>query len=195
MIGKWQDAPWIRRVVFLGLSLAAYLAVFFLIVHPIYAVFAEQDAQIAMLSETIARMNAIANRKSDVEALARQVDAEGDLGEFLAGANEGVANAALQARLKTMTEASGARVRSVQGLPAKSNGQIRYIGARIDLYGALGAVHKAIYAVESGKPYLFVSGASIRLSPSISAQAAMTEPVIDAQLDVFGAVQMESPVR
>ncbi len=195
MIRKWQDAPWIRRAMFLGLNLAACLAVFILIVHPICSVFVEQDAQIAMLSETLARMNAIANRKSDVEALARQVDAERDLGEFLAGANEGVANAALQARLKTMTEASGARVRSVQGLPAKSNGQIRYIGARIDLYGALGAVHKAIYAVESGKPYLFVSGASIRLSPSISAQAAMTEPVVDAQLDVFGAAQMESPVR
>jgi hypothetical protein len=148
-----------------------------------------------MLSETLARMNAIANRKSDVEALAHQVDAEGDLGEFLAGANEGVANAALQARLKTMTESSGARVRSVQGLPAKNNGQIRYIGARIDLYGALGAVHKTIYAVESGKPYLFVSTASIRLSPSISAQAGMTEPVIDAQLNVFGAMQMEAPVR
>jgi general secretion pathway protein M len=122
-------------------------------------------------------------------------DSAGDLGEFLAGANEGVANAALQARLKTMTEAAGARVRSVQGLPAKNDGQIRYIGARIDLYGTLGAVHKAIYAVESGKPYLFVSTASIRLSPSISAQAAMTEPVIDMQLDVFGAVQMEAAIQ
>jgi len=195
MIGKWRDAPWIRRVVFLGLNLAACLAIFFLIARPIRAVFVEQDEQIAMLSETLARMNAIANRKSDVEALARQVDAESDLGEFLAGANEGVANAALQARLKTMTEAAGARVRSVQGLPVKNNGEIRYIGARIDLYGALGAVHKVIYAVESGKPYLFVSGASIRLSPSISAQAATTEPVIDAQLDIFGAMQMETTVR
>jgi hypothetical protein len=195
MIGKWQDAPWIRRVVFVVLNLAACVAVFILIVHPIYALFAEQDAQIAMLNETLARMNAVANRKTDIEALARQVDAESDLGEFLAGANEGVANAALQARLKTMTEAAGTRVRSVQGLPAKNNGQIRYIGARIDLYGALGSVHKAIYAVESGKPYLFVSSASIRLSPSISAQATATEPVIDAQLDVFGAVQMEAPLQ
>jgi hypothetical protein len=195
MIGKWPDAPWLRRAVFLGLNLAACLAVLFLIVQPIYAVFTEQATQIATLSDTLARMNAIANRKSDVEALARQVDAEGDLGEFLAGANEGVANAALQARLKTMAEAAGARVRSIQGLQSRNNGEIRYIGARIDLYGALGAVHKAIYAVESGKPYLFVSTASIRLSPAVSAQAAKTEPAIDAQLDVFGAVQMESPIR
>jgi Type II secretion system (T2SS), protein M subtype b len=94
-----------------------------------------------------------------------------------------------------MTEAAGARVRSVQGLQPKNNGQIRYIGAKVDLYGALGAVQKVIYAVESGKPYLFVSNASIRLSPSIAAQATTTEPVIDAQLDVFGAVQMESSGR
>jgi hypothetical protein len=148
-----------------------------------------------MQREALARMNAIASRKADVDAIARQVDAEGDVGEFLAAANEGAANAALQARLKTMAEATGARIRSVQGLPAKTNGPIRYIGARIDLYGVLGTVHKAIYAVESGKPYLFVSNASIRLSSLVSAQATATEPVIDAQLDVFGATQMESPVR
>jgi len=195
MITQWHDTVWLRRIVFLGLNVAACLAVFLLVVNPIRAVFLEQDVEIAMRSETIARMNAIANRESDVEALARQVDAESDLGEFLAGANEGVANAALQARLKTMTEAAGARVRSIQGLQPRNNGEIKYIGARIDLYGALGAVHKAIYAVESGKPYLFVSTASIRLSPSVGAQAAKTEPVIDAQLDVFGAVQMESPGR
>ena len=140
-------------------------------------------------------MNAVVSHKSDVDVLARQVDAEGDLGEFLAAANEGAATAALQARLKTIAEGASARVRSVQGLPAKNNGQIRYIGARIDLSGPLGTVHKAVYAVESGKPYLFVSNASVRLSPLAGAQAAMTEPVIDAQLDVFGAIRMEGPVR
>jgi hypothetical protein len=194
MIGKWQGAPWLRWAAFLGLNLAVFFAISILVAHPIYTLFAERDEEIAMQSETLARMNAIVIRKSDVDAIARQVDAESDLGEFLAAANEGAANAALQARLKTMVEAAGARVRSVQGLPAKSNGQIRYIGARIDLYGALGAVHKAIYAVESGKPYLFISNASIRLSTSVNAQA-MTEPEIAAQLDVFGAIRMEFPIR
>ena len=94
-----------------------------------------------------------------------------------------------------MAEGAGAHIRSVQGLPAKSTGQIRYIGARIDLYGALGAIHRTIYAVESGKPYLFVTNASIRLSPSINAQTAQTEPVIDAQLEVFGAMRMELPAQ
>jgi hypothetical protein len=155
----------------------------------------ERDAHIAELSATPARVSAVASRKGDVDALARQVEAESDLGEFLAAANEGAANAALQARLKTMTEAVGARIRSVQGLPAKNDRQIKSIGARINLYGALGAVHKAIFAVESGKPYLFVTNASIRLSSPTSTQAATTEPVIDAQLDVFGALPIESPVR
>jgi general secretion pathway protein M len=195
MIGKWQDAQWLRRAIFLGFNLAAGLAVFVLIADPIYALFAERDTQIAETSETLARMKAVASRKPDVDGLARQVDAESDLGEFLAAANEGAANAALQARLKTMAEAAGARIRSVQGLVAKSNGQIRYIGARIDVYGVLGAVHKTVHAIESGKPYLFVSNASIRLSRSVGAPGATTEPVIDAQLDVFGAIRMDSPVR
>ncbi len=193
MTVKWQAIPSIHRSIFLAINVFSCLAVFVLIAHPIYALFAERDEQIAMQREALARMTAVASRKSDVDAIARQVDAESDVGEFLAAANEGAANAALQARLKTMAEAAGARIRSVQGLPAKSNGQIRYIGARIDLYGTLGTVHKAIYAVESGKPYLFVSNASIRLSSLVSTQAAATEPVIDAQLDVFGATRMEFP--
>jgi hypothetical protein len=44
-------------------------------------------------------------------------------------------------------------------------------------------------------PYLFVATASIRISPSPGAQMAMTEPVIDAQLDIFGAIVVELPVR
>jgi Type II secretion system (T2SS), protein M subtype b len=195
MIGQWHDVPWLRRTVFVALNLAACIAIFLLVAYPIDALLTERDAQIAELSATLARVSAMASRKANVDALARQVEAESDLGEFLAAANEGAANAALQARLKTMTEAVGARIRSVQGLPAKNDGQIKSIGARINLYGALGAVHKAIYAVESGKPYLFVTNASIRLSSPASAQAATTEPVIDAQLDVFGALPMESPVR
>jgi general secretion pathway protein M len=195
MIGRWHDAPWLRRAAFLGLNLAAGVAIFVMVIHPIDVLFAEREAQIAMSSETLARMKAVASRRSDVDALARQVDAESDLGEFLAVANEGAANAGLQARLKTMAETSGARIRSVQGLPSKTNGQISYIGARVDLYGPLAAVHKAIYAIESAKPYLFVSTASIRLSPPVGAPATTAEPVIGAQLDVYGAVRMESPVR
>jgi len=195
MMVQWHDVPWLRRAVFVAVNLAVGVAFLVLIAFPIDTLLTERDAEITELSATLARMNAVASRKGDVDALARQVEAEGDLGEFLAAANEGAANAALQARLKTMTEAVGARIRSVQGLPAKSDGQVRSIGARINLYGALGAVHKAIYAVESGKPYLFVANASIRLSSMASAQAATTEPVIDAQLDVFGALPMESPVR
>jgi hypothetical protein len=195
MMGQWHDVPWLRRAVFVALNIAACVAILVLVAYPIDALLTARDAQIAELSATLSRMNAVASRMGDVDVLARQVDAESDLGEFLAAANEGAATAALQARLKTMTEAAGARIRSVQGLPAKNDGQIRSIGARINLYGALGAVHKALYAVESGKPYLFVANASIRLSSTVNAQAATTEPVIDAQLDVFGALPMDSPVR
>jgi general secretion pathway protein M len=195
MMGQWHDVRWLRRTVFVALNLAACIAIFLLVAYPIDTLLTERDPQIAELSTTLARVSAMATRKADVDALARQVEAESDLGGVLAAANEGAANAALQARLKTMTEAVGARIRSVQGLPAKNDGQIKSIGARINLYGALGAVHKAIYAVESAKPYLFVTNASIRLSSPASAQAATTEPVIDVQLDVFGALPMESPVR
>lgn len=196
MIRRWQDVPrWLRRTIFVGVNLAAGFSVFVLIVEPVDTLFAENEAEIAAQSETLARVAAVARRKPDVERLARQVDGESELGELLAAANEGAANAALQARLKAFIEAAGARVRSVQGLPSKSDGQISYIGVRIDLYGSLEAVDKAIYAIETGKPYLFVANASIRPSSAAGTPVATAEPVLAAQVDVFGALRMEGPGR
>lgn len=196
MMRRWQNTPRrLRGIIFLGANFAVVFAIFTLIAAPIYALFAENETEIATQRETLARVAAVASRKSDVAALSRQVDAENDLGEFLAAANEGAANASLQARLKAATEAAGARVRSVQGLPSKSDGQTSFIGARIDLYGPLEAVHKTVHAVESGKPYLFVSNASIRLSTASGTQTPTAEPIVAAQLDVFGALRREDPTR
>jgi len=195
MIEDWSDRAWLRRAIFLGINLAAGLAIFSLVVEPIHAFLADRDAEIARQSELLARLRAVAAREADIQALARQSAAGIDRGEFLVGPNEGVASAGLQARLKTMTEGAGARLRSVQGLPARADGEVRYIGARIEIYGALGAVHRVVHAVESGKPYLLVTGAAIRLSPQINRQGGPEEPIIDAQLEIFGAFQVEGRER
>ena len=62
----------------------------------------------------------------------------------------------LQTRLKAIAEAAGARLRSVQSLPPKTKDEVRYVGARLDVYGTVEAIQRTVYAVEAGKPYLFV---------------------------------------
>jgi general secretion pathway protein M len=107
-------------------------------------------------------------------------------GEFLAGPNENVISADLQTRLKAIAVSAGARSRAVQALPLKTNNQIRYSGSRIEIFGSLQSIHRAIYAIESAKPYLFITGAVIKVMPPASRQGVPEEPIIQAQLDIFG---------
>ena len=106
--------------------------------------------------------------------------------------NEGVIGADLQTRLKGMVETAGAKLRSVRTLPAETHEQTKYIGSRIELYGPLAAIHRAIYAVETAKPYLFVRSVAIKLAPPIGQVGIPQEPLLEAQLDIFGAVRIEA---
>lgn len=191
----WRDRAWLRRSAFVAGNLAAALAVAVLLVMPVQAFFAERDAQIASQRTLLARFNAVAAQQTRVETAVHEVDAQVEHGEFLGGTNEGVIVADLQTRLKAMAEAAGARLRSVQSLPPKTREEVRYVGARLDVYGPLAAIQRTLHAVETGKPYLFVDAAVVRAAPPVNMQGLPNtptqEPVIDAQFDVFGAVQLK----
>ena len=94
-----------------------------------------------------------------------------------------------------MAESVGARVRSLQTLPVVSYEQSRYSGSRIEIFGPLQSIHGAVHAIEGAKPYLFITAASLKLSPPTvgAGPGVVVAPVVQAQLDVFGAVQIEEP--
>lgn len=195
LASAWRDRPWLRRAAFVAGNAVVALAVISFLVLPVRAFFAERDARIASQRALLARLSAIAAQEGRVQAVARETDARVEHGEFLLGTNEGVIVADLQTRLKSMAEAAGARLRSVQSLPPKTKDEVRYVGARLDVYGPVAAIHRALHAVEAGRPYLFVGAAVVRAAPPVNMQglpnAAAQEPAIDAQLDIFGAVQIK----
>ena len=192
----WCERPWLRRSTFVAGNVAAALAIIGFLVLPVRGFFAERDAQIASQRALLARFTAIAAQQTRVQAAAHEADAQVEHGEFLVGTNEGVIVADLQTRLKAMAEAAGARLRSVQSLPPKTREEVRYVGARLDVYGPLATIQRTLHAVEGSTPYLFVDAAVVRAAPPINTQALPNavpqEPVIDAQLDVFGAVHLKA---
>jgi Type II secretion system (T2SS), protein M subtype b len=121
--------------------------------------------------------------------LPRQSSRRRMLAEFLSGANAGVINADLQARLKNMVDTAGGRVRAVRTLSAQTVGQTRYIGSRLEFQGSLPSVHRAIAAIEAAKPYLLVRGAVIKPAAQVRAMDAAQEPSIAVELEVFGALR------
>jgi general secretion pathway protein M len=177
-----------RRVLFVAGNLAACVLTACTMVLPIYGLFAERDEQILDKLKVLARLDAIAAQEKNVQSILSDTSAQMRSGEFLVGPNENVISADLQARLKTLAEAAGAKSRAVQALPVRTVDQIRYSGARIEIFGSLQSIQRAVHAIESAKPYLFTSGAAIKLqTPLVGRQGLQQEPVLQAQLDVFGA--------
>jgi hypothetical protein len=63
------------------------------------------------------------------------------------------------------------------------------VGSRVELQGSIPAVHRAIAAIEGIKPYLFVRAALLKPAPIAGRPDLPQEPLIDAELDVFGALR------
>jgi len=175
--------------IFIAGNFAVGLLVTFACILPVRDLLANRDEEIAQQRMMLARFKAVAAREAAVQSAAKETAA--DQGEFLVGKNDGVISADLQTRLKGMVEAAGAKLRSVRNLPSQTDAQARYIGSRIELFGPLAAVHRSIHAIESAKPYLFVKVAAIKLAPPIGQVGVPQEPLIEAQLDIFGALRIE----
>jgi hypothetical protein len=190
-----RDSIWLRRLTFAVAHLAVGFAALNLVIQPIHGFFADRDGEISNQRELLARLSAIANQESAVRELARQTEANSDPAEFLRGANEGVVSADLQTQLKALVQASNARLRSVRALSPRTDGDVKFIGAQIDVSGTHRAIFQTINAIETAKPYLVMVGATIKPTSQMIAQSAngriSEEPTIDAQFDIIGVVQIQ----
>ena len=177
-----------RQLLFIAGNLAACALVAGIVVMPIVTFFTDRDSRIAEQQKVLARLSAISAQAEAVQSMVSDTKAQMQGGEFLTGPNESVISADLQTRLKALAEAAGARLRAVQALPVKVSDQIRYSGSRIEIFGPHQSILRAVHTIENAKPYLFVSSATLKMVPA-TGQGGIQEPAIQAQLDIFGAIQ------
>lgn len=190
MMSMVRDLQFRRRMIFLLVNAALAFPIVVLVVLPLQGFFSDRDGQIENRRAVLARLTAIASQEASVQAIASDTSAQIRGDEFLSGPNENVISADLQTRLKAMTEAAGARLRAVQALPTKTSERVKYSGSRIEMFGTIQAVQRAVYTIESARPYLFVTGAVIKPLPTANRPGVSEEPNIQAQLDIAGAIQV-----
>jgi general secretion pathway protein M len=190
MMSRWLQTPLLRRILFVLGNLAAGLAIVLACIVPVRDLLAERDRVILQQKTTLARLEAVAARETPRPA--EDKETVPGAGEFLTGKTDGIISADLHTRLKSMIEGAGAQQRSVRNLQPRADGEIRYIGSHIELFGPTAAIHRAVYAIESAKPYLFVASATIRLAPSMGKAGTPGEPILEVQLDVLGAMRSEA---
>jgi general secretion pathway protein M len=187
----WKDRR-LRGVAFVAAHVAGVAMIFGFVILPIREFFTDRDARIAEQGLQLARLEAVASQEANVRAMAHQVDAEVQKGEFLIGTSDGLISAELQTRLKGFAEPAGAHVRSVQSLPAKAAGQIKYSGSRIELNGSIVSLRKAIHEIEGARPFLFITSANMKLALPAGRPNSAEEPAIQVQLDVFAPMRVEA---
>jgi hypothetical protein len=193
MIKQWRNNLWVRRGTFVLANVAPLAGFLFLFAWPIQAFFADREVQISEQRVLLARLNSIIAQRATVEGLMAQSAPDGSRLEFLPGADDGVAAANVQTLLKGMVEPTGARLRSVRALPTKLIEDMKFIGVQLEMTGTIQAVYQTVHTIEAAKPFLFIAGAALKPTQQAPASpsGSSSEPTIDAQLDVVGAVQVD----
>lgn len=174
----------LRRAAALSLLIAIVMAVYTICIDPLVSAYTGNAAAAAQLQSALEKYRQIATRlpamTQTLENLrAGQAAQQG----YLAGANEAVAAATLQDRLKGLIAHEGGQLQSTQAMPqTQIPGKPQRVGVRAHIIVRLGELQAVLYRLESEMPVLFVENLSIR---AVTATAA-DEGLLDVNLDVIG---------
>src|SRR5262249_54071748 len=113
----------------------------------------------------------------------RQATADG----FLQSANETLAGAEIQNRIKTLAEAAKGDLKSTQILPPQEEGKFRRVSVRAQMSLNLAAAQRIFHGLETASPLLFLDNVDLRArSDRRRDEAAVADPVLDIRFDVYG---------
>ncbi len=166
-----------RGVLFMAFNAIAGLFLLLFVVSPVVSHFASRSEDI---SENAAQLVHFQGVIRNAKALMQRTPQTGD--PFLAGNEERVVSADLQATLKAIVAASDVRFLSIRAVQGKRSQPLRMVAASVELEGPLPAVRDVILAIENKVPLLFVTAASLRSA------ADGDESLIRAELKVQGAM-------
>lgn len=186
---NWRDflhSPRGGRALFVGVNLLALALIYLVFIEPARRMIADGAEAIAERRQTLARYEAVALHEGQIQDYARQVADTNGRGELFDGDSDGVINANLQARLKSIAESAQVTVRSLQMLPEKPFQGVTLVGARLDVAGSYENVHALARALEGEPPLMIITAATLRNQAMMWGAPQQGETEIEAQFDVFG---------
>jgi hypothetical protein len=184
-------SPLLRRTAALTLLVAAALGFYAISFGPFFAAYSGNLTAIAQLQSAVDKYRQMAARLPAMEqALGALQSVQAGRQGYLDGANDAVAAAILQDRLKSLAAREGGRLQSTQAMPqANAEGKPRRVGVRTHMVLRIEELQRVIYSLETGLPTLFIENLSIR-----SVAAGATEyGLLDVNFDVIGYLPETRP--
>jgi general secretion pathway protein M len=155
-------SPPLRRLLAVALLLAVLALIVVGLVLPTVGRFEALQAGISDRIAALQRFEAAAQRlpylKREQATLKSAIAGQDG---FLTGPNDSLIAAALQARIKAVVDDAHAQLRSTQILPVREELGFRRFTARIEITGHEDALARVWYAMETGKPFLFIDSFDI----------------------------------
>jgi hypothetical protein len=189
-------SPIINRLLAVTLLLAALAAAWVFVVEPVAAKFEGYDRSISQSRELLARYMGVAAAKAQLETKLEELRrAQSAAGRFLEGGSVQLVAAQLQNTVKTLIEANGATLQSIQVLPATDQDDFPKVIIRVNMNADTEALQKIFYALEAADPYLFLDNIDTR-SRRVRArrrQHVPTEGKLQVRFDVYGFMPREGP--
>ena len=183
----WRMSKSMRRTAALGLLAAVLAVLLFGVAMPIVQRFVELARSMEDQQRQLEQFTAAAAQELTVRSLEQRRVAEFALGEFVPGDSEQVVQANLQTTVAGIAQANGVRILSARRLSDRERAPFKLTGVGITLVTDIESLQKLLYAIETGRPYLFVEAADI----SSQGGANPTReglPLMEVRLDIF-AVQ------
>lgn len=107
----------------------------------------------------------IAQRPAIESRMKKLQQAQRHSANYLVEKTPNLAVTSLQTKVKSLVEASGGSVTSIQPLPAKNEGKLLKVSLRVQVQGDADVIRKVIYGIESNQPLLFLDQITITASP------------------------------
>ncbi|WOH53708.1 type II secretion system protein GspM [Bradyrhizobium sp. sBnM-33] len=171
-----------RRAAFLAFNIVLVLFIVMFLLAPVLTHFVSRSEEISESAAQLAHFRKIMRSASTP---ANKSSQDGD--PFLAGTEERIVSADLQASLKAIATNAGVNLLAIRGLQGSRSQQLRMVAVSVELEGSMSALRNMVVAIENQTPFLFVAAASVR---SVSEG---DDGPIRAELKVQGAMRDRGP--
>lgn len=184
----------LSRTLALALLAAVPLLAYRFVIEPVIATYRDADEAIAQAQRLLTGYRERAEQKTELAELLAAEDARaaGTTG-YLQATEDALAAAELQDRIKAVVEAAGGDLRSAQSLKAATveATTVRRAALKVRFQADIESLAKILYELETGEPYLFIEGLSIREERRRRRRRDEPEgpPLLDVVVDLYGYVR------
>jgi len=182
------------RSLALGLLAGLMMAVIVVIALPVYATLQKQAQAIETEGQKLGVYQGLAESRPALEAeLARLQTRSQSINFYVQGETRPLASANMQKLVQTLIDRNGAEAVSSLALAPPEGGEQGLVGIKVHLRADLKAAVSILYALEAGKPMLFVRDLVISARPVRGAKPGDPPDVqLDMQFDLEGYIREDS---